>query len=680
MAPLHRPNWLVWLRRELAPSPGRATMTIRVVVAVAIVTTVSMALQIPETGLSGFMVLFATKENRALTKLTGILMILAVTVGIGASLYLYRFTFDYPQLRIPVIAITVFTGMYLSRVFKIGALGFATGFVVAVTQNMGEIAPTTDLLVRALLWTWVAIVFPLAITVLVNEMLLPTDPWARLTGALVQRLDAAGSVLQQVADKSVAGGKKNASLLELATRGSNPLLMYLKFAGIKDMALKGRHESLVAVITASEHLISAAVLLEMRTPQTLSEADLACAKALLSEMKRLRVEVKKKEPMLPSVDIPVPTLPELRELRLSLESFRRHLVEETPGNALPVSKKEKESLFVPDALTNLSYARFALKVTLAAMTCYFIYTGLDWWGIHTAFITCCFIALESTGASLRKGWLRLVGCAIGGLLGFLSIMYFIPHMESIVSLVLLVSAVTALAAWVAAGSERIAYAGLQLGFAFFFCVFQGFAPGTDFDFIRDRLVGIVLGILVSSAVFRYIWPEKAIAQLRTTLARTLRSLARLIMIPQIDAPIEMESKAAADLRGKLMKNLDNALHLSELTLFEGDKTDGPPELSPSSLQAIAEQAQAISLISTALLTETELAEWQRLKHPAREAEIALRANIAKKLESSANFLETGQPAEAVDFGPELTNLNRVAVQVEGNDRIRLLRGLVEQIR
>ncbi len=61
---------------------------------------------------------------------------------------------------------------------------------------------------------------------------------------------------------------------------------------------------------------------------------------------------------------------------------------------------------------------------------------------------------------------------------------------------------------VAAGSERIAYAGLQIAFAFYLSLFQGFAPATDFDVIRDRLVGIVLGIVVLSLVFHYLWPER----------------------------------------------------------------------------------------------------------------------------------------------------------------------------
>jgi multidrug resistance protein MdtO len=99
-----------------------------------------------------------------------------------------------------------------------------------------------------------------------------------------------------------------------------------------------------------------------------------------------------------------------------------------------------------------------------------------------------------------------VGCCIGGLLGFLSIIFLIPHMESVVTLVILVAAVSALAGWVATGSERIAYCGLQIGLAFYMCVLQTFAPDTDFVKIRDRLVGIVFGIVVTTLVFKYLWP------------------------------------------------------------------------------------------------------------------------------------------------------------------------------
>jgi multidrug resistance protein MdtO len=143
------------------------------------------------------------------------------------------------------------------------------------------------------------------------------------------------------------------------------------------------------------------------------------------------------------------------------------------------------------------------------MFCFLLYTGIDWTGIHTAFITCIFIALESTEATLYKGMLRIVGCVIGGAFALFSIIFLVPHMETIASLIVLVAAVSAIAAWVATGSERISYVGFQIAFAFFLSMFQGYAPDTDLDKIRDRVVGILVGLIVTAFVFHYIWPERA---------------------------------------------------------------------------------------------------------------------------------------------------------------------------
>ena len=339
-----------WLERELSASPGRESRTLRLVAGVALVTIISMALQIPEAAVSAYMVFFVTKENRALTTLTGLLMIVGVTLAIAATLVLYRFTFDYAEFRVPLIALVVFGGMFLSRVFVIGPLGFAIGFVVAVTQSVAETIPDGETLARAILWLWVAIVYPISLTVALNIVL-------------------------------------------------------------------------------------------------------------------------------------------------------------APSGALPPHAPSPKRLFKPDAFTNLAHVHYALKVTVAAMSCYVIYTALDWPGIHTAFITCVFISLETQGATRAKGRLRLVGCCIGGLMGFLSLLYLVPRMDGIASLVLLVAAGSLPAAWVAAGSERIAYAGLQIALAFYLSIFQGFAPDTDFDKIRDRLVGIVLGVAICTVTFAYLWPE-----------------------------------------------------------------------------------------------------------------------------------------------------------------------------
>jgi uncharacterized membrane protein YccC len=182
---------------------------------------------------------------------------------------------------------------------------------------------------------------------------------------------------------------------------------------------------------------------------------------------------------------------------------------------LPDSAEDTEhppkptGLFKPDAFTNPAHVQFALKVTFAATLCYIVYAAIDWYGIHTAFITCTFIALESTGATLYKGTLRILGCVIGGALALFTIVFLMPHMETVASLVVVVAFASAIAGWVATGSERISYAGLQIAFAFFYGLFQGFAPDTDLDNVRDRVVGILFGLIVTGLVFQYIWPERA---------------------------------------------------------------------------------------------------------------------------------------------------------------------------
>ena len=82
-------------------------------------------------------------------------------------------------------------------------------------------------------------------------------------------------------------------------------------------------------------------------------------------------------------------------------------------------------------------------------------------------------------------------------------------METIASLVIVVASASAMAGWVAAGSERISYAGLQIAFAFFYSVFQGFAPDADLDNVRNRVIGILFGLIVTGLVFQYIWPERS---------------------------------------------------------------------------------------------------------------------------------------------------------------------------
>ena len=96
---------------------------VRSTISVVIVAVISMTLQTPLTWVSAYMVFFITKENRVITTLTGIGLALGTTIALAVSLFFYRWTFDYPEFRVPMMAVTVFGGMFLSRILVLGPLG-----------------------------------------------------------------------------------------------------------------------------------------------------------------------------------------------------------------------------------------------------------------------------------------------------------------------------------------------------------------------------------------------------------------------------------------------------------------------------------------------------------------------------------------------------------------------------
>jgi len=461
-------NWVDWLRRELAPSHERGVRTLILVGGAVLCVIISMSLQVPEVAVSAYMVFFISKENKTVTTLVGILGLIGLTIGIVVSLLLYRVTFGHPELRVPAMAMVLFLGMYASRVLVIGPLGFLMGFVIAVTQSIGELLPSPELLVRACLWIWVAVAYAISLTVILNGLFLAQP----------------------------AGRAKH----------------------------------------------------------------------------------------------------------------------------LPLPK----SLFVPDAFTNPAHMRFALKVTLAAMFCYVLYSAIDWFGIHTAFITCAFIALESTGATLRKGVLRAAGCCIGGLLALFSIVFLIPHMESIASLVVLVACVSAIAGWVATGTERIAYAGLQMAFAFYYSLFpgfDGFAPDTDLGDVRNRVVGIFLGLIVTAIVFHYVWPERAIDRLRDLLREILQEFSELLAIPSSrTSGKEAKAKAEALIR-EISRELELARRETELTRFEIDDAGG--------LETILAHAEEILARGITLFSNSGWQEMEQMPPEAQQAASELRRDLSQ---------------------------------------------------
>jgi uncharacterized membrane protein YccC len=165
------------------------------------------------------------------------------------------------------------------------------------------------------------------------------------------------------------------------------------------------------------------------------------------------------------------------------------------GVAQPATAAEaSKGAFVADAFTNPEYLWFSAKVLAAIAACEIFMNAVAWPGIRTSLVTCVVTALATTQSQNQKQMLRLSGAVIGGLVGLGSILFIIPNLDTIVGLVILVAACTYPFAWVAVGSQRSSYAGFQMALAFYLMVLPGFTSSIDLTAIRDRFIGIIIGI------------------------------------------------------------------------------------------------------------------------------------------------------------------------------------------
>jgi multidrug resistance protein MdtO len=189
---------------------------------------------------------------------------------------------------------------------------------------------------------------------------------------------------------------------------------------------------------------------------------------------------------------------------------------------------------VPDAFQNPEYLRFAFAGCLAASTCYVLYNALDWAGIFPSVLTCIVTALGTTGSSLQAQFLRLTGFVVGGvLMGISAQILILPSIDSVFGFALFFAAGTAIAAWFATSSPRLSYLGVQIALAFYFVNLQDFKFQTDLTIARDKVVGVLLGILAMGFIFDRFGTKSDADQLQKMLVRNVRMLAELGVCPVV---------------------------------------------------------------------------------------------------------------------------------------------------
>lgn len=507
-----------FLGDEVCSYPGRANVMLRCVLASAIVITASMALQLPFLALSLVVVFFVTQSNIVMTRLVGVMFLLGVTLGIGSAILVFKLTYDYPLLRILLSAALFFISVYMTRVTKIGAAFFLVGIFVIYLQSFVDMTDQAEALVRISLWIWVAESYAIAVTLLINTLCLPAEPVQQLENAMLGQLAAVHARLGGLERGEPGAGGFNARDVQT---GMLTLQKLLRFSTMRDPGYRRRqafHLARVATVSrlyaAAAHLPGTAGAIPAGIIPALRDACTCLVDAIRTGQRFTLPDALTNMP-----DVGMPGA--LRDMRNALQSF----ADRSAAPDSTESEREKERLFVPDAFSNPVYGQFALKTLFAAMLGYLFYLATDWQGIHTIMLTSLIVAQPSLGATGRRSVLRLAGAAAGSVIALIMVIGVVPHLDGIVGLLFMSLPVLALGAWLTAGSERISYAGTQLMFTFALALLEQLGPTFNLTEIRDRMIGILLGVAISAVVHASLWPEAEGEALRQRVARLLRRLA-----------------------------------------------------------------------------------------------------------------------------------------------------------
>ncbi|WP_018391314.1 FUSC family protein [Ancylobacter sp. FA202] len=570
----------VWA--DLQPAPGRFAMTWRVALLCALVCGTAMLYKVPESAISCYLIIFLMRPNGAENVGQALGLIVLVTLIVLLIAPIIQWTAELPLLRIAVIAATSFAFLYLSSASQLGEIGAIIALVIAFVLTLVDQVPAGEIVTRGLLYAWQMASMPMVLMAIFS-MVLGTSPHRLLRGTLARQLDAAA--------------------LALAGRGRHGLHAALE----QGLEASGKQVQLARVFhtapTREITWLSGAVATTYRLMLAVAALPAGLTDTALAQRCRAMAAT------LRGGGRPAPESGDASTGEGALTAAREALADLEKDNGGSALRAEKPPFLAADAFTNPDHQRYALKTTAAAISCYLIYSLIDWQGIHTAMVTCYVAALGTTGETVHKLALRITGCLIGAMLGLGSILYIIPHLQSVGGLMALVFSGVLVAAWVSSGNERISYGGVQIGLAFLLTILDGFGPSTDMDSARDRVVGILLGNLVVYLVFTQIWPKSAAADVRERLAKALAALARLATQDRA-ARVQAVNEAAV-----VEAELAKAREALALLAFE-PRRQRPPEGHVRRLRRLAEEAGA--LLPQLMFAENVTAETSRRLAEAAE--------------------------------------------------------------
>jgi multidrug resistance protein MdtO len=568
--------WLwQFLKTELAPYPGRAWAVTRITIAATISMVLVMTFRIPYGFLAALAPFFLSRENpqatlRSFLAIVAVSAVAALYTIAGAMLLL-----DDPLTHFLWIATSAFLAFYLIRVLSIYGLAIGFGGIVAAAIPLwDDTLLTVNARTENTLWVSFALVIGSAVTAAVESFFHRVHPIDDLRLGIESRLSAVEDVLRQVAAHHPVSGKAEKDISLYSGLGTSRLRRQLLQSSYPPPFI-ARMNVAVALLGRLIDLADSLRIVRSTRSIALRQEDRDRCLRLANQVSNLRNDLlqRRRPPAIGIASQPepsdVPLLPEMEHTgALLTQAFSGTRSAEEWFAEAPVDPGVRSRLFVPDALSNLGHLKFALRGTLAAMFAYVVYHAIDWPGLSTAFVTCILTALSTVGASRQKQFLRLGGAIIGGFVFGMGAQVFVfPYLDSITGFTLLFAVVTAVSAWIATATPRLSYLGLQVAFAFFLIHLQEFAPQTSLSIARDRVMGVLLGLMSMWLVFDHLWVKDALQETQERFARNLQRLAELIELSCKPAS-EEAARRALELRDQINAGFNAVKAQSDALVFE----------------------------------------------------------------------------------------------------------------
>ncbi len=619
--------------------------SLRTALAATLATLLLLILQAPTLAIGVFMIFVVSYETPYLTFKRGLMALALQSLGTGSALCLVAVSGNDPMARVIGVAAFAFIAAFVrsTATSYIQATDFAI-FAIGTLYYFDSSTPA-ERSVHLSLWLIASGAVAIGCKIAIEYIFTNRNPFHALQREIDERLVALENLLLSYAsDQNVPEMQERVTRIKrYAFMGQGK--MQALFQEIDDRHKRNSAEDIApAFVAGLARLLDLAAAFAVHQDPSGFSGD----RARMVRLAQAVAATRKFNWIQANSLLNVPSLSSDTELDRLEHSLWTLVVSHTEGADSkelphdPLTAQPRPAWFVQDTFTNMEHVTFALKVSLSALVCYIIFNAVAWPGISTAVTTVLIAGLSSSGATNQKLIFRFLGSALGGVVfGLGCIIFLFPYVDTITPFLIVVAAVTFIAAWVSR-SPHFSYIGLQIAFSFYFVVFAGFSPPTQMSPATNRLIGILLALVVMVFVFR---PEKSIDKMRQTLARLIALQADYLEATAPSVPVEERRVKVADLRSRMEQTVATARGFAELMVYEFSREREQHVQTSESIE------RAISSSGNLLLSVNS---WPSEAGPENTHVEQLRTSLEKHLRTiSAALVQRGSFADS-DVHPAAT--------------------------